>query len=183
MRISTISEKPGKSTGAGSVGTRRLATFWLSGRLFGVDSETVKDVVSTDYYRPFQTGQREIQGYVTFRGDIYLVVDLNVILGLEAGGISSEGGVIIVNCSPDWDFGVLADSVGAVVEVEAAKINMRTFDGRFEYPEFDRDPVVGVYGLSDDVLFVLDIARLVRPLSQFAAKGPSSFDGDDVGIG
>ena len=54
----------------------RYCTFRLSGRLYGVDIEDVKEINTEVNFTPIFHASREIKGYINIRGQIYLLLDL-----------------------------------------------------------------------------------------------------------
>ena len=63
---------------------RQFCTFWISGRHLGVDVLDVKEINSEINLTPIFHAPKEVIGYVNIRGQIYLILDLRLILGFES---------------------------------------------------------------------------------------------------
>jgi purine-binding chemotaxis protein CheW len=68
---------------AQDVETRRYCSFYLSERLFGVDIKTVKEISSDFHVTRIYHAPKEINGYVNIRGQLFLVLDLKRLLGMN----------------------------------------------------------------------------------------------------
>lgn len=102
---------------------RQFCTFFLFNRMFGVDILTVKEIstevnMTTIYHAP-----DEVQGYVNIRGQIYLVIDLRLLLGHEKGEVTPDTRIILFKNEVGDSFGVLVDKISDVIEVNDSQID------------------------------------------------------------
>lgn len=140
----------------------QLCSFRLAGRLFGVNIIDVKEVNSEIEITPIFHAGESIRGYMNIRGQIHLVVDLRTEFGFDQGEIGADSKVIIFKQSVDEPFGVLVDSIGDVVEVEASEISDRR-EGEFESEGKNSDKrkarnalCEGVCPLNSELMLVLN---------------------------
>lgn len=97
---------------------KQFCTFWLFGRHFGVDILSVKEISTEVSLTPVYHAPPEVKGYVNIRGQIYLVIDLALLLGHKSEENSDERRqIVLFKNSVGETFGVLVDKVGDVVEV------------------------------------------------------------------
>jgi len=108
---------------------RQFCTFWISGRHFGVDILDVREINSEVRFTPISHAPKEVKGYVNIRGEIYLILDLALILGFKSEGVSESSRIVLFDSEAGEAFGVVVDSIGDIVTVDAEQIeNRRTED-------------------------------------------------------
>lgn len=147
--------------------TRRFCTFRLSGRLYGVSIQDVKEINTETNYTPIFHAPGEIRGYINIRGQVYLLLDLRKIFGFEEKEIDKNNCVVLFMPEVGDPCGVLVDSIDDVVTVDIEDIENRrkkqgTHDGS------DRrgvDVGVGVCKLQDELLVILDAVKLLYSVS------------------
>lgn len=148
----------------------RFCTFRLSGRLYGVDIENVKEINTEINFTPIFHAIEEIKGYINIRGQIYLLLDLRKIFGFEEKEIDDASRVVLFMPSVGEPFGVLVDSIEDVVTVDPKMIeNRRKQDQKIE-ESFERraaDVGVGVCKLEDELLIILNAKRLLEVITRF----------------
>ena len=105
----------------------QVSTFWLSGRLFGVDIMDVKEINTEVDFTPIFHSSKEVKGYVNIRGQIHLVLDLRLLLGFESKEVDINSRVVIFKQSIAEPFGALVDKVGDILEVSADQCDAREF--------------------------------------------------------
>ena len=108
--------------------TRKFCTFYLAGRLYGVDILHVKEISSVVRFTPIYHAPREVMGFVNIRGQIHLVLDLQMLLGQEQEVEAEAGGrslLVIFKPVVGESFGVLIDRIGDVVEIAEDEIEDR----------------------------------------------------------
>jgi chemotaxis signal transduction protein len=107
---------------------RQFCTFWISGRRFGVDILDVKEINSQLGFTPIFHAPREVRGYVNIRGEIYLILDLRLILGFEGKEVDRFSKLILFDSEAGEAFGVLVDTIGDIVTVNEEEIENRRVD-------------------------------------------------------
>jgi chemotaxis signal transduction protein len=96
----------------------QCCTFRIAGRLFGVDIHDVKEIFPEVSLTPVFHAPKEVKGYVNIRGQIYLILDLRLILGHEEKPVDKESCLVLFKPSVAEPFGILVDKIGDVVVVE-----------------------------------------------------------------
>ena len=91
--------------------SRQFCTLWVSGKLFGFDILDVKEVNLETDFTPISHSPAEVKGYVNVRGQIYLILDLRVLLGLDPAEIQRESRLVLFKPSIGESIGVLVDKV------------------------------------------------------------------------
>ncbi len=97
---------------------RQFCVFWLSNRLFGVDILHVKEINQEMEFTHVFHAPEEIRGMVNIRGNIHLVIDLPLLVGLNSGQINKHSSVIIFKQKIAESLGALVDKIEGVVEVD-----------------------------------------------------------------
>lgn len=137
--------------------TRQFSTFYLNGLFFGVEVETVQEVLRYQEMTHVPLAPHIVQGLINLRGQIVTAIDLRRRLKLEARS-DNELPMNVVVRTDDGAVSLLVDEIGDVVEIS---------DDAFEPPPetmtgVARDLIRGVYKLSDRLLLVLDTQRSVQ---------------------
>jgi chemotaxis signal transduction protein len=104
---------------------RQFCTFWISGRHFGVDILDVKEINSEVGFTPIFHAPREVKGYVNIRGEIYLILDLGLILGFQTKELSESSRTVLFDSEAGQAFGVLVDRIGDIVTLDEGQIENR----------------------------------------------------------
>jgi two-component system chemotaxis sensor kinase CheA len=146
---------------------RDFCTFWLSGRLFGVDILGVKEITSKVEFTPVFHASLHIRGYVNIRGHIHLVINLKRLLGLEVSDENPMSGrVILFKTNIGESFGVLVDCIGDVVRVsenqieESRMISDQNLNDGLDTK--DNELIQGVCKLKDNLLVILNAHRFLN---------------------
>jgi purine-binding chemotaxis protein CheW len=134
---------------------KRLATFTIDGRSFGVDVSRVQEVVRPQEVTPIPLAPPGVAGLINLRGEIVTALDLRVRLGSETR--AGERAMNLIMTSDQGPVSLLVDEAGEVLEVD---------DGRFEPPPATlrsgpRDLFLGTYTLDDRLLMELDVANVI----------------------
>ena len=136
--------------------TRQYATFEVAGQLFGVEVETVQEVLSFSEYTAVPLSSPAVGGLFNLRGQVIAAVDLRVQLGLPARDFDGPAMNVIVR-TDDESVSLLVDRIGEVVELD---------DDAFEPPPDtltgpSRDLITGTFKLDGRLMLALDTARAV----------------------
>ncbi len=155
---------------------RQFCTFWISERRFGVDILDVKEINSELGFTPIFHAPREVRGYVNIRGEIYLVLDLRLILGFESKEVDSLSKAILFDPEAGEAFGVLVDRIGDIVTVNETQIENRRAEDRGPPAEgADRrklDLGGGVCKLEDELLVIVKSRSLLNIITQLCSNAP-----------
>ncbi|MDM8550979.1 chemotaxis protein CheW [Desulfobacterales bacterium HSG2] len=143
----------------------QFCTFRISGRLFGVNILDVKEINPEVDFTPIFHAPKKVKGYVNIRGQIYLILDLRLLLGFESKAVDDASRLVLFKPEVGDPFGILVDRIGDVVEVDETQIEDRQAEGQ-EGSEGDeqRSPELwdGVCKLGDELLVVLNSRSLLR---------------------
>lgn len=107
----------------------QYCTFHLSERMFGVNIKDVKEINGEKAFTPIYHAPKEVKGYVNIRGQIYLILDLKLLMGLANTELSPDSRLILFKPNVLESVGVLVDKVGDVVEVDEEQIEDRRKSG------------------------------------------------------
>jgi len=104
---------------------RRFCSFYLGDRLFGIDISVVKEInddfqVTQIYHTP-----QEISGYVNIRGQIFLVLDMHCLMGMEQTSTHENPKLILFKVEQMENCGILVDDVGDVIDIANHRIEDR----------------------------------------------------------
>jgi purine-binding chemotaxis protein CheW len=136
--------------------SRQFATFEVADQLFGVEVDTVQEVLSYNEYTPVPLAPPAVGGLFNLRGQVIAAVDLRVQLGLARQAM--KGPVMNVILRGDGEpVSLLVDRIGEVVDLD---------DDTFEPPPDTlsgptRELVVGTFKLDDRLMLALDVSQAV----------------------
>jgi purine-binding chemotaxis protein CheW len=138
---------------------KRLATFTIDGRSFGVYVSRVQEVVRPQEVTPIPLAPPGVAGLINLRGEIVTALDLRVRLGSETR--AGDRAMNLIMTSDQGLVSLLVDEAGEVLEVD---------DGRFEPPPATlrggaRDLFLGTYTLEDRLLMELDVANVIDDMA------------------
>jgi len=136
---------------------QQFCTFLIQGLMYGVEVETVQEVIRHQELTGVPLAPDVVAGLINLRGQIVTAIDLRRRLGV---GERREGELptnVVVRTS-DGAVSLLVDEIGDVVEVEE-----KDFE---EVPDTlasaSRELIRGVYKLNNELLLVLDTQRSVN---------------------
>jgi purine-binding chemotaxis protein CheW len=140
-----------------STGTQQFTTFVLDGHLFGVEVETVQEVIRYQAMTRVPLAPGAVGGLINLRGQVITALDLRRRLGMA----DRPDGVLPMNVVVRTEEGavsLLVDQIGDVVETDAAS---------FETPPDTvapaaRELIRGAYKLDGTLLLALDVPRAVE---------------------
>lgn len=133
----------------------QFCTFWVGGRLFGVNILDVREINREVEFSPIYHAPATMRGYVNIRGKIHLVIDLRILLGFPAKEVDSESRVVIFKPTVKEDFGVLVDKLGDIVTVTPDQIETREHDDGKSHERHHR-LIMGECKLKDSLMILLD---------------------------
>lgn len=93
---------------------RRISTFELSGKIFGIDISNLSEVVKLPQYTPLPNNDGIYHGVFNLRGEIYPLVDISPILELSNKKIQDEDMVLIINYHNIF-IGILVDKILSIL--------------------------------------------------------------------
>lgn len=134
-------------------------TLTIAGQLFGIPVLQVQDVLGEQKITHIPLAPPEIAGSLNLRGRIVTAIDVRKRLGLPPEGESDEetSHMSIVVEHEHELYSLIIDSVGDVLafENDCYERNPPTLDPLW------REVSAGIYRLEDQLLVVLDVAKLL----------------------
>ncbi len=139
-----------------STETKDYVTMYINGQLFGIPVSTVQDVLAPQKITRIPLAPPEIAGSLNLRGRIVTAIDVRLRLGLSRDDQTASGMSVVVDYGGEL-YSLMVDSVGEVLSLALASFerNPPTLD--LQWREFS----AGIYRLDDELLVVLDVARLL----------------------
>lgn len=136
--------------------TQQFTTFTLDGHLFGVEVESVQEVIRYQETTRIPLAPGAIGGLINLRGQVVTALDLRHRLGLPDRPEGEQPMNVVVR-TEDGAVSLLVDRIGDVIETDAA---------HFEAPPDTmtaqaRDLILGAYKLDSTLLLALDVPRTV----------------------
>jgi purine-binding chemotaxis protein CheW len=135
----------------------KVVPFSIGGRQFAVPIHDIRDVLPPQPITQIHPAPPDIVGLLNLRGRIITVIDLRARFGLAP--LAEDGrayGVVVEHAGEGYS--ILADRIADAIGLSPGDrmANLRAIDPRV------RDVASGAYGVRDDPLVVLDLARLFR---------------------
>lgn len=152
--------KSGAAATAASA-TRQFSTFYVSGRLYGLDVTAVQEVTRTLPVTQVPLAPSFVRGLINLRGQIATAINLKELFELENRALPDEPMNVV--CKGDGLLlSLLVDQIGDVVEVE---------ESFFEPTPDTIEPAVGrfmtgIYKITGSLLSILDVGKIVEILQK-----------------
>ncbi|MCB2182379.1 MAG: chemotaxis protein CheW [Desulfobulbaceae bacterium] len=143
----------------------QFSTFYLAGRLFGVNILDVKEITPQTTVTPIFHARPEVKGYVNIRGQVHLVLNLRLLLGLDEREVDPQSRIILFKAEVGEDFGVLVDQVSDVLAVEEDMIDERRQELQEMSEQSERRIAhlgKGVCKLDTDLMVILESRRFLK---------------------
>jgi purine-binding chemotaxis protein CheW len=137
--------------------TRQLATFTVDSMFFGVEVQTVQEVIRYQEMTVVPLAGHGAAGLINLRGEVVAAIDMRAKFGLppRAEGVLPMNVVVRVD---DEAVSLLVDAIGDVAHVTSEQFE--------DPPETMTGPgralVVGAYKLQGRLLLALDVAKAVE---------------------
>jgi purine-binding chemotaxis protein CheW len=153
---------------AAAVDTLEVLPFRLGREHYAIETRYAREVVRLTGFTAVPSTENFLLGVTNLRGSIVPIFDLMLFFGFASQGLSDRSRVIVVGAE-EVEFGIIADSVQAVVRlpVEAVVVEA-AFEG-------DRGGEC-IRGVTGDAMIVLDGAALVKDRRLFIG-GPADAAG------
>ncbi len=139
------------------VATRQLCTFYLDGHFFGVDAQSVQEVIRYQEMTRVPLTPECVNGLINLRGQIVTAIDMRKRLGLQDRPTDKLPMNVVVR-SDEGAVSLLVDQIGDVIEVSSEDFETP--------PDTLRGParvlIQGAYKLSKELLLVLDCEQTVQ---------------------
>lgn len=134
---------------------RQILVLEMAGAEYGFPADTVKEIVRLVEITPVPESPAFLKGFIDYRGDIAVVIDLaaRLDLGQAASGLKTQ--IVIVDAAGHL-VGMVVDQVLDVISVEKAGI----LTPRDELPSRE-DLVMGAYEDGERLLILLDLEKIM----------------------
>jgi purine-binding chemotaxis protein CheW len=140
-----------------SASQKQFCTFFIQGLLFGVEVESVQEVMRHLDMTGVPLAPNSVAGLINLRGQIVTAIDLRRRLGVS-DRLDGELPMNVVIRTGDGAVSLLVDEIGDVVEVEEKDFEMVPDT----LSNASRELIMGVYKLKNKLLLVLDTQRSVN---------------------
>jgi purine-binding chemotaxis protein CheW len=136
---------------------KQFCTFYLNNLLFGVDLNSVQEVMRFVHMTRVPLAPGVVSGLINLRGQIVTALDLRQRLQMEAR-IGEAPPMNVVVRSGGGAVSLLVDEIGDVVEVDDSTFERppETLRGRV------RSMILGVHKLDDRLMHMLDTERVCQ---------------------
>lgn len=142
---------------------RQFATFYLDGRLYGIDVYKVQEVTRPLKYTVMRTAPSFIKGLINLRGQIATAISLKDLFGLPQGDEKDK--MTVVCRVDDFLLSFFVDSIGDVIEVRESDFE----SAPLTIPSQLRLFMEGVYKTESNILSVLSLNEIVKQLEKKSA--------------
>ena len=146
--------------------TSELLTVYLDDQIFGLPILQVQDVLNVMSMTRVPLAPPEIAGALNLRGRIVTAIQVRQRMGLPPAPETKKAMSIVVEFEEEL-YSLIFDRVGEVMHLRATDYepNPSTLDPKF------RDVADGIYRLSDRLLVVVDIPKLLRGIGNLRDQG------------
>lgn len=143
----------------------RVSVIEINGYLFGVDILKSKEVFPLPSFTPVPNVQAYVVGVFNLRGEIYPLVDISPIIGLEPKPISSSDMVFQIG-EGHSGVGILTDRVHGVQAISSRSIK----SPRGSIPPQMQEYVEGMVSDRSTDIYLLNIDRVISALTSETFK-------------
>jgi purine-binding chemotaxis protein CheW len=161
------SVEPNEHTAAGHDAARRVVTFRVDQRAFGIDVGAVREIKGWQATTPLPHSAPYVRGVINLRGAIIAVYDLRRRIG-EGETHASTTHVIIVVDAGEQVVGILVDAVSDIVDVPAHAVKPPP-----QVNSAEQELIEALAIIDGEVIGLLKLSALLaqphRPLPQPAA--------------
>lgn len=135
----------------------RVCTFYLSQQMFGVDVQSVQEVIRYQHMTEVPLAPDSVVGLINLRGQIVTAIDLRRRLGLPA----KEDGIPPMNVvvrSEEGPISFLVDKIGDVQEIDEEYLE----NPPETIQDVSRKLIRGAYKMKERLLLILDTERAMN---------------------
>jgi purine-binding chemotaxis protein CheW len=134
-------------------------------RLFGIPIDEIREINREQEWTSVAHTSESVAGLINIRGQIQVVMDLAVILGIEHNDDGRKRRLVILEDAVAEGYGLIVDRVEDIIEVDLDQVERRSSGDLSEY-----QIVAGAYQLPQELLVLLDAAS-VADLTLVEAAG------------
>lgn len=137
--------------------TTQYATFFIGNRLYGIDVQSVQEVVTSLPITIVPLAQQHIIGLINLRGQVATAIGLREIFNLPSDASSNMN---VVCSAENMLLSFIVDEIGDVVEVEKSSYE----ETPSTIAESTRRFLRGIYKTNSQLLSVIDLASICKHL-------------------
>ena len=112
----------GKYEKKDDISERQLVLFKIANEEFGVDINEVKEIIRWENVTRIPNTEAYIQGVINLRGNIIVINDLAMRLGLPSKEVDDDTRIIVVEIGNNQTVGMIVDSATEVIRLSSKKI-------------------------------------------------------------
>ncbi len=135
---------------------RQLVVFDLAGEIYGVNIETVREIIRMQTVTFVPDAPDFVEGVINLRGRVIPVIDLRRRFGLTVTEETNDSRVLVVD-SEGEDLGVIVDAVTEVQRITVDSIEPVSNLVSTEQSEY----IVGITKVEDQLIILLDLDRAI----------------------
>ena len=140
---------------------RQLVVFDLAGEVYGVNIETVREIIRMQEVTYVPDAPNYVEGVINLRGRVIPVVDLRKRFSLAVTDATAESRVVVVDTGGE-DIGVIVDAVTEVLRIAEESVEPTSSLVTTE----DSYYIEGIAKVGDRLLILLDIDRALADEAQ-----------------
>lgn len=140
-----------------SAKTHKFVTMRLENQLFGINVESVHDVLRPQKLTAVPLASREVAGLINLRGRIVTVIDMRTLMGLPPKAQKSGYMEIVIGYG-DEQYSLIVDLVDEVMDLPESNFEPAPSTLNQKWLSLSS----GVYRLKDELLVVLDLTSLFK---------------------
>ena len=134
----------------------QYVTFRLDGALYGIEVNRVTEILRGEATTNVPLSPDAINGLVNLRGQIATLIDLRQLLNLPPRPEEAETMLVVVENDTEI-LSLMVDSIGDVRDVTESDFEAPPDT----LPQELRELILGAYKLTEDLLLVLDVDKVV----------------------
>lgn len=135
---------------------RQLVVFDLAGEIYGVNIETVREIIRMQAVTFVPDAPDFVEGVINLRGRVIPVIDLRRRFGLTVTEETSDSRVLVVD-SEGEDLGVIVDAVTEVQRIAEDSIEPVSSLVSTEQSDY----IVGITKVGEQLIILLDLDRAI----------------------
>ena len=138
----------------------RISVVEISGYLFGIELLRSKEVFPIPEITPVPNSRKNIVGVFNLRGEIYPLLDISQMLGLEAKVIRSTDMVVLLD-KKENSIGILTDRIHGVRSMQSSQAK----SARGSVPKAMLEFVSGMVTDKSEEIYILSVDRIFTTLA------------------
>jgi len=144
---------------------RQLVVFDLGGEVYGVDINTVREIIRVQEITHVPNAPEFVEGVINLRGKVIPIVDLRKKFSLEEGEESKENRIVVVDIAGE-DIGVMVDAVAEVMRLPSDSVEptadlIATDDSYY---------IEGIANLGERLIILLDLEKVLSKEQRTAVQ-------------